>query len=161
MRTKPIIRPTNSQFRTINVPQAQPRQRLGETLLELLGKIAHRLRRTNQSVDAAVPEASQSVKVEKKVCPEDARLSLPVSSTTCKIPNHPRLLTWGQDAAILIIYQGTGLELPDHVFQEGHDPMYREYGSRWAYFPAHKSMPHIASLVCDTNDAPGDKVLRS
>ncbi|KAK3305696.1 uncharacterized protein B0T15DRAFT_574986 [Chaetomium strumarium] len=62
------------------------------------------------------------------------------------------------------IYEKTGLWLPTYMFRGlhvGNSSHPTEYLSEAAYFPVDENQPHIASFIIDSNEAPGDQVLRN
>ncbi|KAL2125960.1 hypothetical protein VTI74DRAFT_2080 [Chaetomium olivicolor] len=60
------------------------------------------------------------------------------------------------------MYEYTGgLELPIRLFMYQNSSRYRGYQSEWVYFSIDENKPHIACFVFDSNEAPGDEILRS
>ncbi|KAK4153973.1 hypothetical protein C8A00DRAFT_33226 [Chaetomidium leptoderma] len=62
------------------------------------------------------------------------------------------------------IYLETALRQPMRrivFYNDENEEIFREYHPEAAYFPVDVTKPHVASLVIDSHEAPGDKVLRS
>lgn len=63
------------------------------------------------------------------------------------------------------IKQGTGLDIPLRdlrIFDPSTNrSVRRQYSPEAAYFPVDTAKPHVACFSIDSNDAPGDAVLRS